>query len=67
MNFLRAIADGHHTGLSSAEIIQRYHLGSSANVSIIKKSLTDKDLILTENKEIFLSDPVMGLWLQLDQ
>ena len=66
MNFLRAIADGHHTGLSSAEIIQKYHLGSSANVSIIKKSLTDKDLILTEDKEIFLSDPVMGLWLQLD-
>lgn len=66
MNFLRAIANGHHTGLSSAQIIHEYHLGSSANVNIIKKSLTDKDLILTENKEIYLADPVMGLWLQME-
>ena len=66
MNFLRAIADGHHVGLSSAQIIHEYQLGSSANVSIIKKSLSDKDLILIENKEIYLSDPVMGLWLQLE-
>lgn len=66
MNFLRAVADGNHTGLSSAQIIQNYHLGSSANVNIIKKSLLDKDLIVIESKEIFLSDPIMGLWLQRD-
>ncbi len=66
MNFLRAVADGNHTGLSSAQIIQNYHLGSSANVNIIKKSLLDKDLIVIESKEIFLSDPIMGLWLQQD-
>ena len=64
MNFLRAVADGHHTGLSSAQIIQDYHLGSSANVSIIKMSLTDKDLITVEGKEVYLSDPIMGLWLK---
>lgn len=64
MNFLRAVADGNHTGLSSAKIIRDYHLGSSANVNIIKKSLLDKDIIVIEDKKIFLSDPIMGLWLQ---
>lgn len=66
MNFLRAVADGHNTGLSSAQIIQEYHLGSSANVVIIKMSLTDKDFITIEDKEVYLSDPVMGIWLKQD-
>ena len=64
MNYLRTVTDGNHTGLSSAKIIRDYHLGSSANVNIIKKSLLDKDLIVIEDKKIFLSDPIMGLWLQ---
>lgn len=64
MNFLRCIADGNHTGLSSAKNISKYNLGSSSNVVIIKKSLLEKDLISVEKKEIFLSDPVMGIWLK---
>jgi hypothetical protein len=55
MNFLRAVADGNHTGLSSANIIRDYHLGSSANVNIIKKSLLDKDLIVIEDKKNIFS------------
>lgn len=65
VNFLRALSDGIHTNLSSSPVIQQYNLGSSANVSIIKKSLMDKDLIVVDNKEIHLSDPIMGAWLKL--
>ena len=64
MNLLRCIADGIHTGLSSAKVICRYNLVSSANVAIVKKSLLDKDLISIEKKETYLSDPVMGIWLK---
>jgi hypothetical protein len=64
MNFLRALADGIHTNLSSISVIQQYGLGSSSNVAIIKKSLIDKDLITVENKEIHFSDPIMGAWLR---
>lgn len=66
MSFLRALADGYTTGLSANQTIQAYHLGSSSNVAIIKKSLLDKDLITIENKETRLSDPIMGLWLKRD-
>ena len=64
MGFLRAVADGVHTGFSSANVIESYKLNSSANVAIVKKALIDKDLIIEENKDIKLSDPIMGIWLQ---
>ena len=64
MNFLRALADGYRTGLSSNKVIQDYHLVSSSNVSVIKKSLLEKDLITIENKEIHFSDPIMSFWMK---
>lgn len=64
MNFLRALVDGVHSEFTSAEILQKYQLGSSANVSIVKRALIKKELIETENKQVFLADPVMKLWLK---
>ncbi len=64
MRYLRAVADGIHEGFSSAEVIGRYRLGSSANVVALKKALLDKNLIYTEDKKVYLSDPVMGMWLK---
>lgn len=64
MNFLKALVDGVHSEFTSKEILQKYQLGSSANVSIIKLALIKKELIETENKQIYLADPVMKLWLK---
>ena len=64
MNFLRALVDGVHSEFTSAEILQKYQLGSSANVSIVKRALVKKELIETENKQVLLADPVMKLWLK---
>lgn len=64
MRYLMAVADGIHEGFSSAEVISRYRLGSSANVVALKKALLDKSLIYTEDKKVYLSDPVMGMWLK---
>ena len=64
MRFLKAIADGIYEGFSSSEVINRYRLGSSANVVALKRTLMDKNLIYTEGKKVFLSDPVMGMWLK---
>lgn len=66
IGFLRAVADGVHSGFSSSKVMEAYRLKSSANVAIIRKSLIDRDLIIEENKEIKLSDPVLGLWLKMD-
>ena len=64
MNFLKAVSNGISSGFSSAQVIQDYKLGSSANVSVVKKALMETDLIVKEGKELKLSDPVLGLWLQ---
>lgn len=64
MNFLRAVADGVHGEFSTQEILQKYQLGSSANVSIVKRALVKKELIEVEKRQVFISDPVLELWLK---
>ena len=64
MNFLRALVDGVNSEFTSQAILHKYDLGSSANVSVIKRALIKKELIETENKQVILTDPVMRLWLK---
>jgi hypothetical protein len=63
MSFLRALVDGVTSEFTTQEVLQKYQLGSSSNVSIIKHALIKKELIEPENKKIYLADPVMKLWL----
>ena len=64
MNFLRAILEGVHGEFSTQEIIQKYQLGSSANISIVKRALVKKELIEIEKRRVVISDPVMEVWLK---
>lgn len=64
MNFLRAVKDGIHEEFTTQSVLQKYRLGSSANVSTIKRALIKKELIETENRKTALADPVMALWLK---
>jgi len=62
MNFLRAVKDGVHTGFTSKEIYSTYGFGTPANVSRIKKTLLDKELIEIRDGEVYFSDPVLLRW-----
>lgn len=64
MNFLRAVLDGVNNEFTTQETLHKYQLGSSANVSIIKKALIKKELIEVENRRTIISDPVMAVWLK---
>lgn len=64
MNFLRALTDGIDSEFTTSEILNKYQLGSSANVTIIKKALIKKELIDIEDKRVVLADPVLNLWLK---
>ncbi len=64
MNFLRAIIDGVHKEFTTQDVLQKYQLGSSANVSIVKRALIKKELIETEKQQVIIPDPVMKIWLQ---
>ena len=64
MNFLRAVIDGVRSEFTSQMILQKYKLGSSANVSIIRRALVKKELIEIENRQVSIPDPVMQVWLR---
>ena len=64
MNFLRAVIDGVSKEFSTQGIIQKYRLGSSANVAIVKKALIKKELIEIEKREVTISDPLLKIWLK---
>lgn len=64
MNFLRAILDGVHSEFTTQEVLHKYQLGSSANVSIVKRALIKKELIEIEKRQAVIPDPVMKVWLK---
>ncbi len=64
MNFLRAVIDGVHSEFSTREIMDKYQLGSSANVSIVKRALVKKEIIEIEKRRVVIPDPVMKVWLK---
>lgn len=64
MNFLRAVVCGVHSEFSTRDVLSKYKLGTSANVSIVKKALIKKELIETENRRVVIPDPVMREWLR---
>ena len=64
LNFLKALVNGVQSEFSSADIIKQYNLGSSANVSRLKKALEQKELIDISGTKVTLLDPLFGYWLK---
>ena len=66
INFLLAMSDGIQSEFSRKEILTRYNLGTAANITRLKKSLEDKDLIDIEAKKVTFNDPVFAHWIRLN-
>lgn len=65
MNFLRALSDGITTGFTKQAVVRTYRLGTTANITRLKKSLSQKDLIvMTAPATLEFSDPILKLWLK---
>lgn len=64
MNFIRAICNGVNTDFGSKAILEEYKLGSKSNITRIKTSLQDRELIEITQNGIFLEDPVFKLWMR---
>lgn len=64
MNFIRAICNGIHTDFGSKAILEEYNLGTKSNISRIKTTLQDRELIEITKDGVFLEDPVFKLWLK---
>lgn len=64
MNFLRAICHGVHSGFTSKDILERFHLGTKSNISRLHTSLIEKELIESKDSQIFIMDPVFEIWFK---
>jgi len=64
LHFLHAVVDGMGDRLNHKEVIDEYDLGSSANVSVIKKALKEKELIDIIGTNLQISDPILEHWLR---
>jgi len=64
INFLRALVSGITHEYTSSGVINKYDLGSSANVVRIWKSLEKKEIIDISGKRIIINDPIFSIWLK---
>ena len=59
---MKALASGTESGFSNSNIIKKYKLGSSANISKIKKALVSKEMIELRGKAAEFLDPAYEIW-----
>ncbi len=64
LNFLRALSDGVTSDFGSKSILEAYRLGSKSNISRIKSSLQDKEIVDFTKDAVYLEDPVFKIWLR---
>lgn len=62
MNFMKALCSGVTDNFSTKQVMEKYNLGTTANVSRVKQALEQKELIDISNKKISLLDPIYKIW-----
>jgi len=63
LNLLKAIVNNEKY-LSSANVLQKYQLGTSRNVSKNKRNLINKDMVLKTEEGFELLDPAFEIWFK---
>lgn len=64
LNFLKAVMDGITRGYGEADVRESYNLGSPSNITRLKQSMIDKELVDITTEGMVLGDPVLKLWLK---
>ncbi|MDR1544859.1 MAG: ATPase [Prevotellaceae bacterium] len=64
INYLKAVLN--NETVFSQEILQKYRLGTYANLLRIKSALVSKEIIDIQSKNVEILDPIFKLWLRED-
>ena len=64
MNLLRTIVSGIHFGYNEKRVRAMFDLGSPSNLVRLREALIERDLIYSEMRQLYLTDPVFGLWFK---
>lgn len=64
MNLLRAIVSGIHSGFNEKKVRSQFDLGTPSNLPRLRTALVGRDLVYSEMRQLFITDPVFGLWFR---
>jgi len=64
MNLLKAIVSDIHSGYNEKRIRSMFDLGSPSNLVRLRDALIERDFIYSEMRQLYLTDPVFGLWFK---
>ena len=64
MNLLKAIVSGIHSGYNEKRVRTMFDLGSPSNIVRLREALIERDLIYSEMRQLYLTDPIFGLWFK---
>ncbi|MBQ6379103.1 MAG: ATP-binding protein [Prevotella sp.] len=64
MNLLRAIVSGIHSGYNEKRVRSQFDLGSPSNMVRLRDALVERDIIYSEMRQLYITDPVFSLWFR---
>jgi len=64
MNLLKAIVSGTHSGYNEKRVRSQFDLGSPSNMVRLRSALIERDLIYSEMRQLYITDPVFALWFR---
>jgi len=64
INFLKMLIESERKDIYAKELLQKYSLGTSGNITKIRSVLINKEIIHLVNSKYELVDPVFRLWLK---
>lgn len=64
LNFIRALCKGYHNDFGKKEVTDKFDLGSRSNLPKLKKALTEREIIETDESGIYLADPLFAFWFK---
>lgn len=66
MNFLRAICSNIHEDFGSKIVTGAFNFGTKSNITRLKETLIEKELIEERKEGLYFADPVFGNWFKRD-
>ena len=64
MNLLKAIVSGIHSGFNEKRVRSLFDLGSPSNLVRLRDALIERDLVYSELRQLYVTDPVFTLWFK---
>ena len=64
MNLLRAIVSGIHSGYNEKKVRSQFDLGRPSNMVRLRDALIERDIIYSEMRQLYITDPVFSLWFR---